>query len=537
MRPLSRLPAAAAGILLLLAAAAPAVPLLPGTVDTIGGTTFDNQNTGPSLRMCWRDPANGVHVAWTYSARPQGSNWPDRTMKYNFYDYAAGAWNWLDPDPMASGMNSQTRRTGYGSLDVDPAANVAVIVTHYSAGGMPPNFVPTAVRDIAPGVGLFEESPGEPDLTGWFLPVTGVSPDRTVHLLLIKFQAEDNLYYARSDPWGSWTAADGWFQGSVYGHNLAASRASGRVLATWMSGTNAELTLSYRLSEDAGATWGPVAALVPPAAWGGDTAAVCARGAGIIFDAGDDWLLATTILPVVADSAHPNPAQLWLYHSGDATWFPVHRAGAASLAGRFGAHAAICDRPSLGLNPATGRLYCAWEEFDPDNAEPATDMLRADIRLAWSDDGGLNWSAPAALTEPDESSKRLPHLAADCSGDTVVVTWLQDLIAGFNVDEVGAASNNPVCAWSGRVTGIAEGPDPGSPVAEWSPPAIVGGVLALPPAIFNPQPALVLLDASGRRVRRLAPGENDLRALAPGVYFFNWSSTRGPRTARVVLAR
>lgn len=516
----------------LLLAGLAGAQVLPGVVDTVGGTTFDNQNTGPSLRMAWRDPVNGVHVAWTYSALPGGSNWPDRTMKYNFFDYAAGGWNWLDPDHMASGMNSQTRRTGYGSLDVDPAEGVAVITTHYNVGGMPPNFAPTAVRDLAPGAGMFEEATGAPGLNGWFLPVTGVSSDRTVHLLLIKFQAEDNLCYSRSDPWGNWTIPEAWYQGSAFGHNLVASRSSDRVLATWVTGANAELALSYRLSEDAGTSWGPAVTLTPPPAWGGDTAAVCARGAGLAFDEQDDWLLVTTVLSVVGDSAYQNPAQLWLYHSGAATWFPVHRAEAAALAGRFGSHAAICDRPSVGINPATGRLYVAWEQFDPDNAEPATDMLRADIWLAWSDDGAMSWSAPVALTEPDESSKRLPHLAADCSGDSLAVVWIQDLIAGFNVDEVGTASDNPVCIWQGRAVGIAEEPRPAPVRAGWRPPAVARGMLRLPPGV----PAL-LLDAVGRKVRPLTPGENDLSHLAPGVYFVRWSGKGRALTARLSLVR
>ncbi|MFO7674833.1 MAG: sialidase family protein [bacterium] len=514
----------------LFAAAVAAGQVLPGVTDTVGGTTYDNQNTGPSLRMLWRDPANGLHVAWTFSAMPQGSTWPDRTMRYNFLDYAAGAWNWPDPDYMAAGLNSQTRRTGYGSLDVDPVTGAAVVATHYNFGGMPPNFCPTVVRDAAPGAGVFEECDGAPGLEGWFLPVVAVAGDRSVHQLVIRFQSSENLYYSRTDPWCTWAGPSGWMQDGAFGHNLAAARASGRLVATWLTGSNAELALHYRESPDAGLTWDAVRELAPPPAWGGDTAAVCARGASVIFD-GDEWLLATTILPVLADSAYQNPAQLWLYHSGAATWFPVHRASAAALAGRFGSHAAICDRPSVGLNPATGRLFVAWEQFDPDNAEPTTEMLRADIWLAWSDDGGLNWSAPAALTEPDESSKRLPHLAADCSGDSVAVTWLQDLVAGFNVDEVGASSPNPVCVWYGRVTGIAEEPGARGRAAGWAPPAVVRGSLALPPGF-------VLLDAAGRRVLSLRPGANDLSRLAPGVYFVRSAdANRRATPCRVVVAR
>jgi len=56
-------------------------------------------------------------------------------------------------------------------------------------------------------------------------------------------------------------------------------------------------------------------------------------------------------------------------------------------------------------------------------------------------------------------------------------------------------------------------------------PTIVRGVLNLQPATCNPQSDIALLDVSGRKVLDLHPGANDVRALAPGVYFI-----RGPRT-------
>jgi len=63
------------------------------------------------------------------------------------------------------------------------------------------------------------------------------------------------------------------------------------------------------------------------------------------------------------------------------------------------------------------------------------------------------------------------------------------------------------------------GPDPDSP----------GGIGSCP---------ALLLDAVGRKVLILAPGPNDVRHLAPGVYFV-WSALRGrrPGVSKVVLAR
>jgi len=51
-------------------------------------------------------------------------------------------------------------------------------------------------------------------------------------------------------------------------------------------------------------------------------------------------------------------------------------------------------------------------------------------------------------------------------------------------------------------------------------PTLVRGVLSLPPtSSVMHRASCVLLDISGRRVLDLRPGANDVRALAPGVYF------------------
>jgi DNA-binding beta-propeller fold protein YncE len=49
-------------------------------------------------------------------------------------------------------------------------------------------------------------------------------------------------------------------------------------------------------------------------------------------------------------------------------------------------------------------------------------------------------------------------------------------------------------------------------------PTVVRGVLLGPQAVGR-QPSAVLLDVAGRKVLDLHPGANDVRALAPGIYF------------------
>ena len=508
-------------------------PLPVGVIDTVGGTTYDDQNSGPALQWVAYDPAYGIHVTWMYAN--SASNWPDRTMRYNFYDRSTGAWNWNDPDFMVSGVNSQYRKTGFGTLELDPADGSARIACHYSAGM--PGFTPVVVDDIAPGAGAFDECLGAPNLTEYFLPVIAMPQDGSISLLLIRFSASDNLYYTRATTWCNWDVPVWWGVTGGFGHNIVASHASDKVLATWMSGTNADLALGYRFSSDGGANWDAVQTLTPPSAFGGDSGTVCFIGATAMFDKDDHWQLVTTLVPLVADSALQNPAQLWLYNSGTSEWHFIHGVGAQNLSGEIGGNAAYCGRPSIGQNPADGKLYAAWEEFDSTNSEPTTGRLRADIFLASSPDGSV-WSDPIRLTNADATSKRFPFLARNCAGDSLAVGFEQDSISGFNTSDVGAISRNPICVWRGRVTGIEEGrtaPD----ATRFTPNATIvrNRLIILQPANCDLQTGMMLLDLSGRKLMSLHAGSNDVSDLAPGVYFVQWASGNRTRKTRLTLVR
>ena len=522
-------------IVFLLFCGAPlfADPLPIGVIDTVGGTTYDDQNSGPALQWVIDDPAYGIHVAWMYAN--SASPWSDRTMQYNFYDKNTGAWSWLDPDFMVSGANSQFRKTGFGTLEVDPANGAACIAAHYAAGM--PDFTPVVVEDLSPGAGLFSEWLGAPTLSGYFLPVIARPQDGSISLLLIRFAASDNLYYARSTDWGTWDEPAFWNVANGFGHNITASRSSNKMIATWLTGIGAELGLSYRFSSDGGADWDNTQTLTPPAAFGGDSGTVCLIGATATFDKDDNWRLVTTLVPLVADSALQNPAQLWVYNSGTSQWNFIHGAGAQNLSGEIGENASFCGRPSLGQDPTSGTFYCAWEEFDSTNFEPTTGRLRADIFAASSPDG-TTWSDPVRLTNGDATSKRFPFLARNCSGDSLAVGFEQDSIAGFNTSGTGVISRNPICVWRGTGVGGVSESRPSSLAAR--PPltaSLIRGILNLQSATCNLRSEIVLLDASGRSVLELRPGPNDVSALSPGVYFVRGTQAQGQAVRRITIAR
>ena len=66
-------------------------------------------------------------------------------------------------------------------------------------------------------------------------------------------------------------------------------------------------------------------------------------------------------------------------------------------------------------------------------------------------------------------------------------------------------------------------------------PSIVRGVLFLPASRVERNASSVLLDLSGRTVLDLQPGPNDVRALAPGVYFVRSVVSNRWTAAKVIV--
>jgi hypothetical protein len=135
--------------------------------------------------------------------------------------------------------------------------------------------------------------------------------------------------------------------------------------------------------------------------------------------------------------------------------------------------------------------------------------------LSLSTDGGSTF--PTVLTEsipPEEitfvwdpipqlscSLCRVRFEAKDSLGTTV---FTDASYRSFKIDSV-----------LGGVSGSR--PEPGT--AARPAPTVIRGVLYVPEASSHKPQAASLLDASGRKVLDLHPGANDVRALAPGVYF------------------
>ena len=492
-----------------------------GVVDTVGGTTYDWQLGGPANAMLACSPSQGIHTAWIYSAQLTGTTYPDRNIRYNYYDFASHAWNWIDTNYMQSGMNVFDGRSGYGNLCADPRNGVAIIGRH---GGTPIH--PSVARDISAGAGLFEYAEGTPAADNLQWPQTAVTADGTIHQFAMT--ATYLLGYTRVLTWPTYEqAVNGFDPGTTFlSHNLAASKVSQKVFTCWTDNASPVERAYWRSSEDGGATWGAGTELVAPHAFSGDTVtSYHITSLYPFYDREDRLHVVSNFLPVVHDTGYIIPAEIW--HWTDGVWTRIHRAGCAPehLAAGVGYDAMYACRPTIGED-AHQRLYVAWEQFDSANVEPVTDFMRADVFMAASEDNGQTWLPPVKITEAGTTSCRFPSvvdLAWPGDPDTVAVHYLVDVMAGFSVQGEHPNMNNPMVVQKVPVTALGAGIEEG----RGGKPCTSGLSASPNPFRDRLQVGLALarsgaaeaavFDAAGRRVRTLCSG---FRAV--GTHTFVW---------------
>ena len=508
------------------------VPLL-GTIDTVGGTTYDWWANGSRWPSIVNSPGYGTHVTWMYSAELSGTTYPDRNMRYNFYDNATSAWNWIDPDFMQSGVNVYAERSGYGNLGADPSTGVAIIGRH---GGSPIH--PSLARDIAPGAGIFEYAEGTPTWDNYQWPPLAVGQGSVIHQFPIT--AAYLLGYARVATWPTYDAVVGGFDpGTTFPtHAIAASKVSPKVYTCWTDNV-APVSRAYgRLSEDGGTTWGGVTELVAPPGFGGDTVtSYHITSLFPFYDQNDGLHVLANVMPVVNDTGYIIPAEIWHWMNG--TWTEIHRATCAptNLLGGVGYNAMYACRPSMGED-ASGNLAVCWEQFDSANVEPVTGFIRADIFATASTDNGVTWAPAKKLTDAGTHSCRFPSMVDWITNNDVQILYLLDLTAGFAVQGEHPGENNyalvqhvPLPA----LIGVSEGPNVVPTRTELSvTPNPVGNRALISYAVpHSGNVSLVVYDAAGRPVQTLVNSQRaagrytatlNAANMANGVYFYTLSS-------------
>jgi hypothetical protein len=132
---------------------------------------------------------------------------------------------------------------------------------------------------------------------------------------------------------------------------------------------------------------------------------------------------------------------------------------------------------------------------------------RYEIHYVYSSDHGASWSSLTRVNDGGAKATQFPDIGVDSEGYAYVV-WCD---TRNNRNEIWFSTNAPAA--------IAEQPMQQAISAQPS-ATVIRGVFVLP---ISPRPRVSesprLLDACGRKVMDLGPGENDVRSLAPGVYF------------------
>jgi len=530
-----------------------------GTVDTVGGTTYDWGANGPAPRMLTQTPGKGVHVLFMYSQRTD-TLFTDRNMRYNFYDYSTRAWNWNDPDFMASGVGvfPVPPRTGYGRIDVD-TNGVAVISAHHVTTG---SLAPLFARDAEVGQGIFDYAYGEPALDHYAWPWVAVNTNGTYQLVMIDYNNKQNLYWTRSTDHGAtWDApvdiTSPQPEPNTSDQNIATSKVPGsnKVCITWVAAPlsgYAQEPGFFRESPDAGNNWDTPVDLGFPPAFNPGSETVPSYSVSSLFplyDRNDNLHIVGSVEPYVRDTNWVKPGQIWHWCAANPdTWNLIRVASPDSWTGNVGYNVSVCSRPSLGQDDR-GNLFVVWEEFDGVNVESTTTYLRADIWYSYSTDNGVTWADGTRITDGGDVTYRFPSIL-DPIGDTVMVEYMIDQVAGFFLYGYGPATNNPIVVqkWENPVPPGVEGPKVAPAgrmeIAANPSPANDRTVISysLP---RSGDVSLVVYDAAGRPVQTLASGRRepgrytatwDAKNAAAGVYFYTLTSGKASITRKLILA-
>jgi hypothetical protein len=148
-----------------------------------------------------------------------------------------------------------------------------------------------------------------------------------------------------------------------------------------------------------------------------------------------------------------------------------------------------------------------------------------DIYAQHVDSGGhLRWSDTGLAVCAGDNDVRYPAAVTDGEGGAIIA-WLDD--RGLYAQRV--ADGPPAV----------EAPTAEVPVTNTGPTVVRGMLLLAGATSHKPQAPSWLLDAVGRKVMDIHPGANDLRALAPGVYFVRRAQAQAQAQAvkKVVISR
>ena len=234
-------------------------------LDTVGGTTYDQQHNGPQPRIEYFDTGEagygkGIHVVWTYSGR-RGDGNPDPNVRYSFYDMSVSPPTWrfkTDSNFMNWGIKVFGDHSLLGNLDVNPSTHCAYFGAA-TAGG------PAVARNCSPGGDSFERTEGPPS---YLLPLISLGHTGKTHAAMSGGPGGTGLYCSTIDPWPAWSSPvripPPVPDPASPTYAIAASPRNGNLCITWLDRTRLPHQAYYRKSTDDGITWLPPEELALP---------------------------------------------------------------------------------------------------------------------------------------------------------------------------------------------------------------------------------------------------------------------------------
>jgi hypothetical protein len=398
--------------------------------ETIGFTTRDHQMYGPAVRYIAFDSLSGTHAVWKDG---YGS------IRYNFRPRSDG-WRW--PSGMVVNVDPRT----LGSMDINVSQGSAMIAADHLHHD---THILTRLADTGPGTGDFVEEEVGADCRYTLVGAANFGFYKFAVL------SDDSLFYR-----AYFAVIPIGHVGAFPAFNLAVSKQSGRYGFIWAETEGPDRgTLFLKETPNNGQNWFETSRL--------SDSVPSPLSRSLLAGCGTYDTIRIHLLADFYDGSDVLHSQIWHYAKYPApSWHIVHDYTCPSGT-RLGDDALAADRPSIGMNRALGELYAVWEQFDPDNVDPATGLCRADIWAARTIDSSYNWGPALRLTRPDSTSKRFPFLS-EVVNDTLHIIYFADRVAGFSEQGQGPQTTNAVTYLRVPVnmlpTGVAEGTAP--PVRE-----------------------------------------------------------------------
>jgi hypothetical protein len=219
------------------------------------------------------------------------------------------------------------------------------------------------------------------------------------------------------------------------------------------------------------------------------------------------------------------------------TWRQYYVAGG----GRRSAFSAVCCAPDTGGGAAV--LFDYRDEFGSTEFDYygfGTGNWRLDT----------TWASAGAVAIHSSGTPHVTYIVSELSyACRVGATWYYDTVStapNLQLAGIVLEDSSPIIGFTDPATGVWIARRQPVGIQEqsycshqWPHPTIVGGVLRVPEAGGHGAPVRsILYDLNGRAVARLHSGANDVRALAPGVYFVrgeSQASSAKPQAVRKVV--